>query len=214
VYLGGGIGLQKAGTSVSSFAATPTVCTPIPCKLDVAEHSSAPTIFGGVQFNEYAALEVGYVDLKDTYNVTLIDPNFPPPSLVGVDQDAEQVFLRGVLTLPLRHFELHPWLEPVSLSALIGIARWRSKMSFRADLRGAGLARITRIQQKDRGENLTIGARINYDATQQWRLSLSWDRYSARDQSPVAVLQNFPARVSTVKTRVNAHGVNVSYHFR
>ena len=222
-YLGLGLGLQQNQAPLSRF---PTAAIPcftkanntirLECRNDTQEQSFAPSVFAGAQFNEYLAVETGYANLPDSYNVRVVNPDFPAPTFVSVEQDSAAFFLRGVVSLPLSKLSSHPWLAPVSISTVAGLTRWRSNAELVADVSGAipGQA-ASRARADQVGRSLTFGARVNYAVSEQIRLSLSWDRFRALGKNPVAALGiGLPPTVGTVKADVDVFAIGASYLFR
>lgn len=211
-YLGAGAGVLAADPASSRFATTPVVCAPLGCRQDADDGGNALTLFAGYQASEYLGIEVGAVSLPDSYSIKLTDPNFPPPTTVDVQQDSDAFFVRGVLGLPLSTLSAHPWLAPVSVSAVAGISYWQSDVTLVVDVTGGGGQR-TRVQADSSGNQFTFGARLNYDINDNVRLIGAWDRYSDLGRSPAAILRTFPAAVSTVKTDVDVFSLNLVYRF-
>lgn len=211
-YLGAGVGALVADPASSRFAATPVVCAPQPCRQEVDDGGHSLTLFAGYQASEYLGIEVGAVSLPDSYSIKLTDPNFPPPTTVDVRQDSDAFFVRGVLGVPLSKVSSHPWLAPVSVSAVAGVSYWQSEATLIVDVTGGGGAR-TRVEADSSGNQFTFGARVNYDVNDNVRLIGAWDRYSDLGRSSDAILQTLPAAVSTVKSDVDVFSLNLVYRF-
>lgn len=215
LYLGGGAGVQSSDPEVSRLTTVPVVCAPIACRESLDDEAVSWSLFGGVQLNPHVALELAYADLPDSYRLRLVDPNFPQPALISIDQDSEAFTLRGVFTLPLRDVSDHPLMEPVSLSAVLGISHWRSDSQFVVDTRGVAGGAFNRADSSQHGNDLVLGARVNYDVTEQVRVSGAWDRYRELGRSPIAAPRTVPPlTVQTVRNPVDVFSINVSYRFR
>jgi hypothetical protein len=212
-YLGAGVGALDADPSSSRFSATPVVCAPQECRQDIDDGGGSLTIFAGYQASEYLGIEVGAVSLPDNFNIRVTDPNFPPPTTVEVEQDSDAFFVRGVLGLPLSKLSAHPWLAPLSVSAVLGVSHWSSEVTLVVDVTGGGGQR-TRVESDSTGNQLVYGARVNYDINANVRLTGAWDRYSDLGRSTSAILRTFPAVVSTVKSDADVYSLNLIYRFR
>ncbi len=224
-YLGAGGGLQSSDTELSRASSTPLSCQApftVPfasCVVETDEESLSLSVFGGYQATPYLGIELGFVNLPDSYLLRVTDPSpaFPVPPSVLVEQDTRAAFLRGVLTLPMSHLSSHRWLVPVSASAVFGAVRWSSEASLAVDVVDGLTGRIVRTSTADgkqSGTDLTFGARVNYDFTEQVRLSAAWDRYMDLGANSVAISSTRPLQVGSVATDVDVFSVNLSYRFR
>ena len=213
-YLGGGVGYQRADAESSRLSPVPVVCAPAPCETSVDDDALSWSLFAGLQITETVALEAAYAKLPDTYRLRLVDPNFPQPALLAVDQDSDALSLRGVFTLPIREVSAHPLLEPVSVSAMLGVAHWRSESVFVVDTRGVGGA-FNRVESEQSGNDVVLGARVSYDVSEQIRVSGAWEHYRGLGDAPVAAPRTAPPlSVQTVRSPADVYSISVSYRFR
>jgi opacity protein-like surface antigen len=146
--------------------------------------------------------------------------------------------LRGVFTVALN--DLHAswsgaFLDRVSLSGVLGVARWRSTANMNVDLRGFppappfAFAFQSADKRRDSGNSFTIGARVSYDVTESVRVGVAWDRYTNLGGSPAALIGQSPLplptlpvgaagrgtpSVSTISTDVDVYSVQLVYRFR
>jgi len=227
-YLGAGAGTLQAQASISKMRQPPATCSvplPLGCTSSVDDSSVSFSGFGGVEVNEYVAFEVGYADLPGSYNVRLDDPNFPSPAYLDVQQDSEAFFFRSVLTLPLRELASapSPTLQKISVSAVLGFSHWRSDTDQVIDITGARGGFASSASHRASGNNLTFGARLNYDVTEAVRVSGAWDRYQDLGNSSTAVIGPIfdPTRppfrttpVNSVDDDVDVFSLNLIYRFK
>lgn len=214
-YLGAGAGYQRSDPKLTRFSPVPVPCAPRDCVESVDDDAISWSLFGGYQLNRYVAVEAAFTKLPDSYKVRIVDPNFPQPALLSVDQDSEAVTLRGVFTLPMREVSAHPLMDPVSLSAVVGISHWRSDSRFVVDATGVAGGSFNSVDNTQHGNDLVVGARVNYDVTEQVRVSGAWDHYRELGRSPVAAPRTVPPlTVQSVSSPVDVFSLNVSYRFR
>jgi len=227
-YVGGGIGFAHPQNRLSRLIQPRISCVqPALGRLQECVRTSGDdeftgTVFGGFQYNRYLALEVGYTDLPDTYNVRLVDPNVPSPAVIDVSQDSRALSVQGVVTLPLSELSPQPLLERLSISAAVGVARWRTGTDLDIDLTGVAGGFRSHADDVDYGTSLVLGARLNYDVTQQVRVSAAWNRFQDLGRSATALVPplanpNLPPfagpPVNTVRVDVDVFTLNVSYRF-
>ena len=233
-YLGVGAGLLKAQSAISKLSEPAITCVravgpgvPVARTLtcDKTTDDTALSIggFAGYDFNEHVAFELGFVNLPKSYHAKLVDPNFVQPGQIEVEQDSKALFLRTVFTLPLGDLTASSLLDKASVSAVLGLAHWRTESILDIDLTGATNGFRSRSKQRDSGNSLTFGARVNYDLTDAVRVSAAWDRFmdlgerSSAVPRPIANPTLPPFRVSPVNTvdeAVDVFSLNLTYRFR
>jgi len=142
-YLGVGIGGSDARGACDGVAGPGVSCD---------ETDAAVKLFGGFQFNRYAAMEIGYTDLgaarahfegfgSQTFGTT------------GVE-------FTGIGMLPLdRHF---------SLFGRLGLYSWRAEFRDRTGFVGSSSAT---------GTDLTYGLGVQYDLYRSTAVRAEWQRY-------------------------------------
>jgi hypothetical protein len=214
-YLGGGVGYANASTELSDLAPVPVPCAPRDCESSIDDDALSAGLFAGFQYNENAAVEMGFVSLPDTYTLRVTDPNFPQPARLDVDQDSRAVALRGVFTLPWRQLTSSPAMAAISMSAVAGVTYWETESEFEVNTTGALGGSSLRTESKQTGFDLTFGARLNYDLDRNVRLSGAWDHYRELGDSSVAAPSTVPPlEVRSVRSPVNVFSLNMSYRFR
>jgi len=223
-YLGAGAGHAAADPKRDRFSnplpscRRPAFTVPFAdCRVDEDDGDASWSLFAGYQATEYLALELAFQTLPDSYDVRVTDPAAPQPGFSRVSQDSEAISLRGVLTLPLRRVSAWPALEPVSVSGVVGIAHWNSDVRFVLDSTGSPAGTRIALDNTQTGNDLMLGVRLNYDVTDQIRVTGAWDHYRDLGVSDVAVQSSRfvpPTEVRTVSTSMDVLSVLVSYRFR
>lgn len=115
-------------------------------------------IFAGYQFNENLGAELGYVDLGSlTASGTVLGVPF------SANADAKTWELVGVGTFPIS--------KDFGVFGKLGIHRW--DLDVNGTIPGVGSASLS-----DSGTDLTFGAGVQWNFTQQAAARLYWQRYN------------------------------------
>lgn len=160
-YLGGGLGISKAGVSTSGLAAAlqrggfTTVTT------SADESSEGWKLFAGYQFHRNLALEAGYADLG-TFSA------FAATVPAGTTTTSFQSTAWGADLIAI-----WPVVRGFSLFGRGGLLFSETRTEFRNT--GAVRSRVT--DAKDAEVSYRLGLGLGYDFTRHWRLRGEWERY-------------------------------------
>lgn len=162
-YVGGNIGITKNNTTTSNFLDNPDFCSFtgfIDCSAD--DSDTAFNIFGGYQINKHFSVELGYVDLGNTANLTA--GAFGVTGKLKQETSAITVIAKGKHQLGDSKF---------SAFGKAGLARWKSKASF--DVTPTGLA--NNRTKTETGIDPVVGVGLEYKVNKRVNLQAGWDRY-------------------------------------
>jgi OOP family OmpA-OmpF porin len=153
LYVGGGAGVTRAPMDTVGLIGT------------TDERDTGWKLFAGYQFNRYAAIEAGYVDLgKASFTGTLAIPipPFPAGTAATLSQKSKAYTVSAVGSLPLGSSDF-------ALIGRVGVAYAKAT----ADVAlGGAVASVS-----DETTELTYGLGLRYDITRNIAVRAEWERF-------------------------------------
>jgi uncharacterized repeat protein (TIGR01451 family) len=130
---------------------------------------------GGFAFNEYVAVEAGYVSLGDV--MTQFGASIPPSDIDSLLSDTYSVhpyqgdgwLLAGVFSWPVEP-------DKYSLYAKAGFFAWESELDVRVIQGGTGS-----VSGDESGTDAMYGVGFEWKLDQTWSLTVEWERYKLNE---------------------------------
>ncbi len=137
----------------------------------VDSEKEAWKVLGGFAFNEYTAVEGGYVSLGEV--MTQFSATVAPTEIDSILADTYSVhplqgdgwLVAGVLTWPVNP-------DKISLNFKLGAFTWESRTDVRVIQGGSGS-----VSDKDTGTDAMYGVGMDWKVNPTWALTVEWERY-------------------------------------
>lgn len=137
------------------------------------EDTHGARIFGGYQFNDHFAVEIGYVDFGDIDSSSQITTSNPGTIWSQLEISGFSAALKAD----------YPVNEKLAVFGKAGLFSWDAEVTSTARLMlGSASANV-----RDDGNDFTFGIGASYDLTEQFSLRLDWDRYNLGGDADVNV---------------------------
>lgn len=183
-YVGAGYGLSEIDTGVSGLTGT--------AALD--EDNSGFKILGGLKFNQFLGIEVGYTDFGeaelsgnngDRFSIGGTTYQFIADG-VKLSAEATSIQIAAVYFIPLDYYlgESMKYFEPF---LKLGISFWDVEYSMTA-------ANVDQARADDDGSDAIFGIGINFKIHEKFHLRTEWERHNTEesiDYYSASVLYNF-----------------------
>ncbi len=173
-YGGIGVGMSKFQNQSSTCSSLKPILNPrTSCTFDLKD--TGWKLFGGYQINEYAAVEVSYLDfgkMKANAKGTLVSTSTTATGSAEFKAKSFDVALVG--TLPIG--------EDLGIIGRFGLFRWDVKAPASATATVGGTT--TSVNPSKTGFDITLGAGVKYDFTKKVSMRAVWDRYKNVGDQP------------------------------
>lgn len=141
----------------------------------VDDSNTAWKVYAGFQFNEWFAVEAGYVDLGEV--VTQFGATIPPTQIDALLSDTFSVHPYqgdGWMVAGVVRYAFVP--DQFSVVGRAGLFTWDSKTTVRVISGGTGS-----VAGDDSGTDGMFGVGIEWQLNEQWSLTADWERYKLNE---------------------------------
>ncbi|PIE01141.1 MAG: hypothetical protein CSA79_01085 [Thiothrix nivea] len=166
----------------------------------IGDGGSAGHIYGGFQFNDNFAVEIGYADLGDTASYEYSDP-------ASVTQET-----KGVTLAAVGRYRLGKSSRMLAYGKA-GVFAWNSEVHSNSNN-----SRIPHGTVDDSGVDPMIGAGLEYELNHNISLRAGWDRYFNVGNNDVLVdfskdHYGDTGELNTLKTDVDVYSAGINFSF-
>lgn len=141
----------------------------------VDDSNTAWKVYAGYQFNEWFAVEAGYVDLGEV--VTQFGATIPPTQIDALLSDTFSVHPYqgdGWMVAGVVRYAFVP--DQFSVVGRAGLFTWESKTTVRVISGGTGS-----VAGDDSGTDGMFGIGVEWHLNEQWSLTADWERYKLNE---------------------------------